>query len=105
MPRKGTITSELVVEFSHLKLLLTSSAVQGYQTDLPTSAYQGRGLRCNSFSLVSRQRLESPIHLGRNTSVYLGGCKERYPIEVDEILRSLYVDDIVSCGNNIKSNN
>ena len=83
MPTNWTTTSELVVECSHTKSLSTSSAVLGYQTSLPTSAYQGRGSRCNSFSLVGRQRSESDknlpiyqsivwacaitIHLGRNT--------------------------------------
>ena len=45
--------------------------------------------------------VKSPFILGGTLTVHLGGCKERYPIEVDEILRSLYVDDVISGGNNI----
>ena len=45
MPRNGTITSELVVKCSYPKSLFTSSALRGYQTSLPTSAYQGRWSR------------------------------------------------------------
>ena len=45
--------------------------------------------------------VQSPFILGGTLTVHLGGCKERYPIEVDEILRSLYVDDVISDGNNI----
>ena len=45
--------------------------------------------------------VQSPFILGGTLTVHLGGCKERYPIEVDEILRSLYVDNVISGGNNI----
>ena len=45
--------------------------------------------------------VKSPFILGGTLTVYFGVCKERYPIEVDEILRSLYVDDVISGGNNI----
>ena len=34
--------------------------------------------------------VQSLFILGGTLTVHLGGCKERYPIEVDEILRSLY---------------
>ena len=45
--------------------------------------------------------VQSPFTLGGTLTVHLGSCKERYPIEVDEILRSLYVDDVISGGNNV----
>ena len=45
--------------------------------------------------------VQSPFILEGTLSVHLGGCKERYTIEVDEILRSLYVHDVISGGNNI----
>ena len=40
--------------------------------------------------------VQSPFILGVTLTVNLRGCKERYPIEVDEILRSLYEDDVIS---------
>ena len=45
--------------------------------------------------------VQSPLILEETLIVHLGGGKERYPIEVNEILRSLYVDDVISGGNNI----
>ena len=39
--------------------------------------------------------------LGGTLTVHLGDWKERYPIEGDEILRSLYVNDITLSENNI----
>ena len=45
--------------------------------------------------------VQSLFILGGTLTVHLGGCKERYPIEVDEILRSLCEDDVISGGNNI----
>ena len=44
--------------------------------------------------------VQSPFILGGTLTVHLGGCKGRYPVEVDEKLRSLYVDDVISGGNN-----
>ena len=41
------------------------------------------------------------VILGETLTVHLGGCKERYSIEADEILKSLYVDDVTLGENNI----
>ena len=45
--------------------------------------------------------VQSAFILEGKLTVHLGGCKERYPIEVDEILKSLYVNDVISGGNSI----
>ena len=45
--------------------------------------------------------VQSAFILEGKLTVHLGGCKERYPIEVDEILKSLYVNDVISDGNSI----
>ena len=45
--------------------------------------------------------VQSPFILGGTLTVHVGGCKERYPMEVKEILRRLYVDDVISGGNDI----
>ena len=45
--------------------------------------------------------VQSPFILGRALTVHLGSCSERYQIVVDEIQRSLYVDDVNSGRTNI----
>ena len=45
--------------------------------------------------------VQSPFIFGGTLIVHVGGCRERYPIKVKEILRRLYVDDVISGGNNI----
>ena len=40
----------------------------------------------------------SPFLLGGVLREHLECCQERFPVEVEEILRSLYVDDLISGG-------
>ena len=40
----------------------------------------------------------SPFLLGGVLQEHLECCQERFPVEVEEILRSFYVDDLISSG-------
>ena len=42
--------------------------------------------------------VQSPFLLAGTLKLHLENLRERYPVEVEEILRSLYVDDIISGG-------
>lgn len=42
--------------------------------------------------------VQSPFLLAGTLRLHLENLRERYPVEVEEILRSLYVDDIISGG-------
>ena len=112
MPTNWTATSGLVVECSHLKFLFTSSAVRGYQTSLQVHIKEEDRDPIRFHWLVDKDLnqietralfglVQSLFILGGTLMVHLGGCKKRYPTEVDEILRSLYVDYVISGGNNI----
>ena len=42
--------------------------------------------------------VRSPFLLAGTLKLHLENLRERYPVEVDEILRSLYVDDLITGG-------
>ena len=43
--------------------------------------------------------VQSPFLLAGTLKLHLQSLREKYPVEVDEILRSLYVDDVITGGN------
>ena len=43
--------------------------------------------------------VQSPFLLAGTLKLHLQRLREKYPVEVDEILRSLYVDDVITGGN------
>jgi len=45
--------------------------------------------------------VQSPFILAGTLKLHLENLRERYPEEIEKILRSLYVDDVITGGNNI----
>ena len=50
-----------------------------------------------SFGLV-----QSPFTLGATVNEHLSSCKSKHPAEVEEIRRSLYVDDVISGASTVE---
>ena len=61
--------------------------------DKETSNVEVLRLTCALFGLV-----QSPVLLGGTLHQHLEGMKERYPAAVEEVKKSLYVDDVVTGG-------
>ena len=110
MPTNWTATSELVVECSHLKFLFTRSAVRGYQTSLQVHIKEeDRDPICfhclidKDLNQIESYRFTRALFGLAQSLFILEGTLTVYldPTEVDEILRSLHVDDVISGGNNI----
>ena len=43
--------------------------------------------------------VQSPFLLARTLKLHLESLREKYPEEMEEIVRSLYVDDVITGGN------
>ena len=105
MPRNWTTTSEFVVGCSHLKSLFTSSSVRKFQAsflqvDIKEEEFDAirfhwlidkdpNLIETYQFTRALFGIVKLPFILGGALTTHIGGCKERYQIEVDGILRSL----------------
>ena len=45
--------------------------------------------------------VQSPFLLGGTLEYHLNSIKEKYPVEVEDIMRSLYVDDMITGMNTL----